>query len=149
MSKGTQTYRRRVVNRVPPSELPAKEDLSGPLHSITGIIASRNRPVESLYISQARTSKVPNRINLKAVAEVLAENGLDPTVELVKVIQSGDLDPEVKARVLGTLMEYVHSKKKSVEITGADGGAIQVENVSDDVLLRIAMQAVPADVIDV
>lgn len=96
------------------------------------------------YIKPEATgySKSRGRLNLRAVAEVLAEHGLDPTVELVKIIESDKLDPEVRAKLLTTLLEYVHPKKKSVEITGGEGGPIQVENVSDRVLLQIAMGAV-------
>lgn len=124
--------------------------------SLTGSLAriakENSAPPEHLYLPENKSgaTKRNSKINLKAVAEVLADKGLDPTVALVEIIQSGKLDPEVQVRVLSTLLEYVHSKKKSVEITGADGGAIQVEHVSDDVLLKIAMQALPqADVVDV
>lgn len=88
-----------------------------------------------------RTDRTGKKLNLKAVAEILVEEGLDPTRELVRIIKKeGALDPEVRARLLTTLMEYVHPKKKSVEITGAEGGPIVLEHVSDALLLKIATQ---------
>lgn len=91
------------------------------------------------------------KINLRAVAEVLESKGLDPTVEIVRILQdpASNLSVDLKLKTLSTLMEYTHSKKKSVEITGADGGAIKVEQASADVLMRIAMSAMDADVLDV
>lgn len=78
-------------------------------------------------------------MNLKAVAEVLRDRGFDPTVELVKILEGNTLDADVRARMLTTLMEYVHPKKKSVELTGAEGGPIQIENVSDQALVKIVL----------
>lgn len=153
--KAKPKRRPKVVGR----DLPGVNENYGPKAMRSGSMAGtmqrihkENAPEpEKLYLPGGRTSarQGNNRINLKAVAEVLAEKGLDPTVALVDIIQSGTLPPDIQARVLGTLMEYVHSKKKSVEITGADGGAIQVENVTDDVLMRIAMKAIPEEITDV
>lgn len=79
-------------------------------------------------------------MNLKAVADVLREKGFDPTVELVKILKDPNALPtDIRARMLTTLMEYVHPKKKSVELTGAEGGPIQIENISDQALVQIIM----------
>lgn len=62
--------------------------------------------------------KAASGINLRAVAEVLESYGLDPTVEFAKVLQiEGALEPEVRARMLLEIMQYVHPKLKSVELT--------------------------------
>lgn len=67
--------------------------------------------------AQRNTITAPG-INLRAVAEVLVSYGLDPTVEFVKVLQiEGALEPEVRARMLLEVMQYVHPKLKSVEVT--------------------------------
>lgn len=93
------------------------------------------------YVSHTRTAKSNARINLKAVAEVLAEEGLDPTVELVKIVRTGKLPIEVQARTLTTLMEFYQPKRKAVEVSGIGGGPIKVERVSDEDLLKIALQS--------
>lgn len=145
--------RPKAPGRGIPHDYGQRSDQSGVLCGTMHRIFKENAPpTEHLFLPENRSAATKNntKINLKAVAEVLAEKGLDPVSALVDIVKSGKLDLEVQVRVLSTLTEYVHSKKKSVEITGADGGAIQVENVSDDVLLKIAMQALPqADVIDV
>jgi hypothetical protein len=148
---------KKTLGRKPPGvEKPRKEVkyggfLSG---SMARIQAENKAAPTKLYIDPKRTasgaSARAGKMNLKAVAEVLMEQGLDPTVEIVKILKAGTLEADVQARVLMTLMEFVHAKKKSVEISGADGGAIQIEHVSDAALMKIAMQALPnADVIDV
>lgn len=116
-----------------------------------GVMADRRIPkVRGERISKQRTgpAKRDGRLNLRAVAEVLADAGLDPTTELVKIIKSNKLDLDVQAKLLTTLMEYVHPKKKSVEITGHEGGPVQIEHVPDNVLVQIAMQGLAAEVIE-
>lgn len=106
------------------------------------------QPVK-LYLDPKRTAK-RGGFNIRAVVDVLLEQGLDPTEELVKILKAGTLPPEIQVRTLASLMEYVHSKKKSVEITGEGGGPVQLEHVSDAALMRIAAQALPdADIVDV
>lgn len=55
-------------------------------------------------------------INLRKVADVLEEEGLDPTVEIVRVVKGDLLDPGLKAKVMLELLSYVQPKLKSVEI---------------------------------
>lgn len=67
--------------------------------------------------AQKNTITAPG-INLRAVAEVLSSYGMDPTVEFVKVLQvEGALEPEVRARMMLEILQYVHPKLKSVEVT--------------------------------
>jgi hypothetical protein len=66
-------------------------------------------------------------MDLRGVAEVLASEGLDPTLELAKLIK-GFPDPEepsrtvyliehkVRAHMLNELLKYVHPQKKAVEV---------------------------------
>jgi len=64
-------------------------------------------------INGQSTSK-SGRINLKKVAEVLADYGLDPTVEIVNVLP--ELDVELRAKVMLELIQYCQPKLKSVEV---------------------------------
>ena len=66
------------------------------------------------YIKQ-RSSKKPGKINLKAVADALALEGLD-LHELIKIIRSGTLDPKTQASVLNELLQYTQPKLKAVEV---------------------------------
>lgn len=68
-------------------------------------------------------------INLRKVAEVLEEYGLDPTVEIVKVLNEGSLDDALRAKVLLELLQYTAAKRKAIEISGKDGGDIKHSGV--------------------
>ena len=97
--------------------------------------------------SRSAYAKRKGKVNIRAVAEVLEDSGLDPTVEIIRILKDpeSDLSPELRLKTYSSLMEYVHSKKRSVEVSGTDGGAIRIANASNDMLLKIAMQ----DVVDV
>lgn len=62
-------------------------------------------------------------INLRKVAEVLEEYGMDPTVEIVKVLP--ELDDALKAKVMLELLQYTQPKLRSVEVSGKNGGPIE------------------------
>ena len=93
-----------------------------------GRMVTAATPVKpKLHVSPQRTLVgKPGRINLKAVAEVLAERGLDPTAEIIKILAPVDdatgerttsqLDPDVQARTWNELLQYTQPKLKSVEI---------------------------------
>ncbi|HET8872038.1 MAG TPA: hypothetical protein VFM48_16465 [Aquabacterium sp.] len=104
------------------------------------------------HLAQNRSSKRPTRINLKAVAEVLAARGYDPTEEILNQLESGELEADVATKTWLTLLEYTQAKKKAVEITATHN--VRAEQISDAELMRIALRgaasdAVDADVIDV
>jgi hypothetical protein len=85
-----------------------------------------------------RKAKRPNRINLTYVAEACAEAGLDPSKEIVRILQakrvvtdrSGAvvvnpdgtpvtedmIDPDTKLRTLNELLGYVQPKLKAVAV---------------------------------
>lgn len=94
---------------------------------------------DNKYVGIAKSAKRKNRINLRAVSEVLAERGYDPTQEIINILETNSLPDEVQVRVWSNLLEYTQPKKKAVEITGKDGGPIRLEAVSDADLLKIAM----------
>jgi hypothetical protein len=52
------------------------------------------------------------------VAEALAEEGLDPATELIRIIQAGSLEPKVQASILNELLQYTQPKLKSIEVKG-------------------------------
>ena len=56
--------------------------------------------------------------NLQAVADVLAAEGLNPAVEVVKALKGGKLDAKTAASVALALLEYCQPKLKSVEHKG-------------------------------
>ena len=81
----------------------------------------------------------PGRINLKAVAEALMEAGLDPAVEMARILKekrpvmfrgehvkndkgeplyTSVVDEETQLRTLNELLQYTQPKLKSVEIKG-------------------------------
>lgn len=112
------------------------------------------RKSKDQVIDPARTSRTPGRINLKAVAEVLSERGLDPTEEIIKLLMprfSADgspmpdvLDADVKARMWNELLQYTQPKLKSVEVKAKIAAA--GFDVSDDQAKRLAEEFLKAAV---
>lgn len=99
------------------------------------------------HIDPRRSAKQPGRINLRAVSEVLAARGLDPTEEIVKLLlpREGadgkpviDLDPDVRARMWNELLQYTQPKLKSVEVKAK--GSLAVFDVTDDQARKMAQE---------
>lgn len=89
-------------------------------------------------INGVKSAAKTGGFNLRAVADVLAAEGLDPTIEIIKILneqrprtyrngtpvldENGEpitepaLDSDTRARVLLELQQYVHPKLKAVEI---------------------------------
>lgn len=110
----------------------------------------------------ARKSKKPMRINLRAVAEVLADEGMDPAYEMVRIMkeqiplrdrngmmvldENGEpvmvdrIEPEVKLRMLNEMLQYTQPKLKAIEVTGANGGPITVASLSSEQAEKIARE---------
>jgi hypothetical protein len=110
-----------------PPQLATSQDLLGANEPLTG----RQYPVK-------RSSKVPHLINLKAVAEALIDEGLDPAAEIARVLKGRPMiddngnpvidpvtgqevmehlvDPEIRLRTLNSLLEFVQPKLKAVEV---------------------------------
>lgn len=108
--------------------------------------------------AQLVKSKKPMRINLKAVSEALVEEGLDPVVEMVKILKKEvpvldvngkpkvdpktkkpimrpALDDDTKLRTLNELLQYTQPKLKSVEMKVS--GNLELTNEQLDA--RLAM----------
>lgn len=100
--------------------------------------ANPRRPV----LDPSRSKKATTGINLRSVAEALIERGLDPAVELVRVVQEGKLEPEVHARFLNELLQYTQPKLKSVEVKAKI--AATAFDVNDDQARRIAEEFLKA-----
>lgn len=92
-------------------------------------------------------SKIPGKINLKAVAEACMDEGLDPAAEIARVLneltpltKNGNavigedgkpimvplVDPDTRLRTLNELLQYVQPKLKSVEVKMS--GALELSN---------------------
>lgn len=124
---GRATRDRDLAGAVP--QLATTQDLAGanPPHS--------GRPIAKR--TAHRTSGTP-RINLKAVAEALIDEGLDPATEIARVLRgrpvlddrgnpvidpatghellTHDVDPETRLRTLNALLEFTQPKLKAVEV---------------------------------
>ena len=107
--------------------------------------------------AQQRTSKKPFGINLKMVSEALIEEGLDPTLEMIKILKKEvpvldangkprvdkagkpitrpALDDDTKLRTLNELLQYTQPKLKSVEMKVS--GNLELTNEQLDA--RLAM----------
>jgi hypothetical protein len=84
------------------------------------------------------TARKPGRINLRAVADALAEEGLDPAVEIPRILQAQQpvldrqgnpvfnpdgtprmedvVDADTKLRTMTELLSYLQPKLKAVEV---------------------------------
>lgn len=60
----------------------------------------------------------------------LQELGFDPIVGMVTIAQDPDCERAIVVRVAAELAQYVYPKRRSVEISGIDGAAIEVNDNS-------------------
>lgn len=108
------------------------------------------------HVDPQRSGK-KGRINLKAVAEVLAEHGMDPTVEIIKLlVPTGEddngkparspLDADVQARIWNELLQYTQPKLKSIEVRAKI--AATAFDINDEQAKRIAEEFLKAAVDD-
>lgn len=111
-----------------------KAPRSGALRGKMDLVAeTKGVPDVNRHIATNRKAAGVNRINLKAVGEVLAERGLDPTQALVDILLPTDkqtgkpvpcrLPADIQARILNELLQYTQPKLKSIEIKGRLGVA--------------------------
>lgn len=120
-------------------------DLAGDAPKLATVqdLAGANPPISGRGNWHRRASKnigpkTAPRINLKAVAEALIDEGLDPAAEIARVLKgrpllddngdevrdpvTGDVviehlvDPEVRLRTLNSLLEFLQPKLKAVEV---------------------------------
>ena len=95
-----------------------------------------------------KPGRKPKGINLGKVAEVLIARGLDPTEELVDILQKTKpvtlkdgtqaqvpvLDDDVRAKVLLELQQYVAPKLKAIEVKV--DGTLELTNEQIDARLK-------------
>jgi len=115
-----------------PPQLATVQDLQGANEPVTG----RRHAINRSLSSKGGAARV--RINLKMVSEALIEEGLDPAVELVRILKAqvplttrggapvldskgkpvmvDAIDPDVKLRTLHEIIQYTQPKLKAVEM---------------------------------
>ena len=114
-----------------PPQLATSQDLIGANEPLVG----RGHAVHTSGANKPGNSV---RLNLKAVAEALIDEGLDPATEIARVLRGRPLlddngnqvidsvtglpvmehlvDPEVRLRTLNSLLEFTQPKLKAVEV---------------------------------
>lgn len=127
MASPSKTVTRRGVGTGDEPTLATTDDLAGSQGRYTGRDHAR-----------VTTARKPGRINLKAVAEALADEGLDPAVEIPRVLRArravvdrqGNqvfgpdgkplmedvVDADTKLRTYTELLGYLQPKLKAVEV---------------------------------
>ena len=48
----------------------------------------------------------------------MADEGLDPVTELIRIVRAGSLELTVQASILNELLQYTQPKLKSIEVKG-------------------------------
>ena len=113
--------------------------------------------------AQQRTSKKPFGINLKMVSEALIEEGLDPTLEMIKILKKEvpvfdangkprvnkdgtpmmrpALDDDTKLRTLNELLQYTQPKLKSVEMKVSGNLELTAEQLDNRLVMLLAKAA--------
>jgi hypothetical protein len=113
--------------------------------------------------AQQRTSKKPFGINLKMVSEALIEEGMDPTLEMIRILKkevpvldangkprkdsSGKpmmrsaLDDDTKLRTLNELLQYTQPKLKSVEMKLSGNLELTSEQLDNRLAMLLAKAA--------
>lgn len=85
-----------------------------------------------------RKKGTPNKKVLKKVAEVLAEQDLNPAEKIVSLLIHGDLEDKDRIRAWASLLEWCEAKPKArVDEPADEPNAEEFENVSSEDLLKI------------
>jgi hypothetical protein len=103
------------------------------------------RPV-GLPKTGGRQKGTPNRASL-SVEEKLNTVGCDPIVEMGKLAMNPKFPPEVRAKILYGLAEFIHPKRKPTDAAIAERPEINIntnlENSADSVDLRNGCEPKP------
>lgn len=75
-----------------------------------------------------RQKGTPNKKTV-ALTDLLEKISCDPAAKLASLLPK--LKPDMQAKVLLELMEYIYPKRKAVEVSGVDGEAIEINQHSD------------------
>lgn len=79
-------------------------------------------------VGSGRQKGTPNK-KTQVLAEILENLSLDVPQKIAELLPS--MPPEKQADVLLELMTYLFPKRKALELTGSDGGAIQVSGLAN------------------
>ena len=113
--------------------------------------------------AKQRSSKKPFGINLKMVSEALIEEGMDPTLEMIKILKKEEadldingkarvnkdgtpmmrsaLDDDTKLRTLNELLQYTQPKLKSVEMKVSGNLELTSEQLDSRLVMLLAKAA--------
>jgi hypothetical protein len=72
--------------------------------------------------NSGRKKGTPNNKRLKTVSQALADSGLEPVIEIVKLLQHGDMKDKDRADLWVDLLSYCQAKPKEIEDPGDDVG---------------------------
>lgn len=131
-----------------PPQLATVQDLQGSNPPLSGRLYQSN-----MSSSHMKSAKL--KINLKAVAVALAEEGLDPALEMVRILKAqvpllsragapvinddgtplmvDALDADIKLRMLNEMLQYTQPKLKAVEMKVS--GALELSSEQLDTRL--------------
>lgn len=91
-----------------------------------------------------RVAGTPNKRTADVMGRLEAL-GCDPLEGLAKIATDATTDTTLRARVLADLLPYLYPKRKSLELTGADGGAVEVDLAGAKELLARKLMALIAN----
>jgi hypothetical protein len=73
-----------------------------------------------------RQKGTPNKRTL-AVTDKLEALGCDPIQRMAQIAMDEEVEVTIRARLLTELAQYIAPKRKAVEVTGEDGGPLELE----------------------
>lgn len=121
------------------SELSGEIPQLATVESVKGRSLSDNGRDHAVSNSYSRLNRVQHKINLKSVAEALLDEGLDPAVEIARMLrgevkvnaETGEIetdpltgeplreyliDEEIRLRTFNSLLEFCQPKLKAMEV---------------------------------
>jgi len=86
--------------------------------------------------NSGRKKGVGNKVKVRKVRDVLAEQGLDPVAEITNLILNGDMKDKERADLWFKLHEYCEFKPKEMEHEPDESAEI-LDGFTEEQLLRI------------
>lgn len=79
--------------------------------------------------------------SLSEVLDKLDAQGCDPIDELATIAMDKNVDIDTRVKVLRDLAQYVHPKRRSIEVSNKDGEAliVRIKRFGDDDLAKSKM----------
>ena len=92
------------------------------------LVQIRNATPPPKHMATTAAQKVTNDMDasVKSVVSILEKKGHCPVTKLVEASQDHNLNPAQQAAVNRWLMEHAYAKPKSIELSGAGGGPMQI-----------------------